>query len=120
SNNYRYIHPEKKSLIVSICCHGISQSELARQTGMGIRTIQRIMHNWRSGGDVVRKLKNPVSCSCSMNSVEIAFLEGLLEQTPDLYLYEIKERLEDVYGANYTESTISRTLEQCGWTRKKV
>ncbi|KAJ3891676.1 hypothetical protein GG344DRAFT_14237, partial [Lentinula edodes] len=43
-----------------------------------------------------------------------------LEQTPDLYLYEIKERLEDVYGANYTESTISQTLERRGWTRKKV
>ncbi|KAJ4499392.1 hypothetical protein C8R41DRAFT_729452, partial [Lentinula lateritia] len=50
----------------------------------------------------------------------LQFLEGLLEQTPDLYLYEIKERLEDVYGANYTESTISRTLERRGWTRKKL
>ncbi|KAJ3856678.1 hypothetical protein EV368DRAFT_61498 [Lentinula lateritia] len=94
SNNYWYIHPEKKGLVVSICCHGISQSELARQTGIGI------MYNWRSCGDV--------------------FLEGLLEQTTDLYLYEIKERLEDIYGANYTESTISQALERCGWTRKKV
>jgi transposase len=48
------------------------------------------------------------------------FLCGLVRHSPDLYLAELQEILEDRLGVEVNESTIWRSLRRCGFTMKKV
>jgi arginine repressor len=48
------------------------------------------------------------------------FIIALLEHSPDLYLDEIQEQLDEQHGIHVSLSTISRTLKRIGITSKKV
>ena len=45
---------------------------------------------------------------------------GLLEHSPDLYLDEIQEQLEEQHGIETSLSTISKTLKRLGMSSKKA
>lgn len=47
-------------------------------------------------------------------------MKGTIRHSPDLYLDEIKELLEDRIGVEVDESTIWRSLRRSGFTIKKV
>jgi transposase len=48
------------------------------------------------------------------------FLLALLEHSPDIYLDEIQEQLEEQLNIDVSISTVSRTLKRLGITSKKV
>lgn len=48
------------------------------------------------------------------------YIEGLIEQKPDLYLTEIREQVNKVLDIDVSERTISNSLKRRGFTRKKV
>jgi len=48
------------------------------------------------------------------------YLESLLERTPDLYLHELRKDLVSNRSVYVSLSTISRTLQKRGLTRKKL
>lgn len=45
---------------------------------------------------------------------------ALLEHTPDLYLDEIQEKLQDMHDLTLSLATIARTLKRMGIGSKKV
>jgi transposase len=47
-------------------------------------------------------------------------MTGLVHHSPDVYLAELQEVLEDRMGVDVHESTIWRSLKRCGFTMKKV
>lgn len=48
------------------------------------------------------------------------FLQGTIRHSPDVYLDEMKELLEERIGVEVNESTIWRALYRSGFTMKKV
>ena len=48
------------------------------------------------------------------------FLEGCIEQQPDLLLAELQERLHGTIGTRVSKVTISRSLNQRGLSRTQV
>lgn len=48
------------------------------------------------------------------------YLEELIEDTPDLYLSELRAMLWEHRGVDVSESTIHRALKRRGYTYKKV
>lgn len=61
-----------------------------------------------------------VFCIESFKSLCHQFLQGLLQQRNDLYLYELRERLEDVCGIAVNEATVWRALHRSGFRMKRV
>jgi len=72
-NNYRYIPPEQKQLVLRMYCFGDKQSrrELPERTGMSGRTVRRILSNWRKSGNVVASSQS-VGRPRSISTVELA------------------------------------------------
>jgi transposase len=56
----------------------------------------------------------------ALNALDIAYLEGLIERTPDLYLSELKAILEEMREVEVSQETIRRSLLRRGFTRKRV
>jgi transposase len=48
------------------------------------------------------------------------FLGGLVRHSPDVYLAELQELIEDNTGTAVSESTIWRSLKRSRFTMKKV
>jgi transposase len=48
------------------------------------------------------------------------FLTGVIRHSPDVYLDELRELLEDKRGCEVSEATLWRSLKRCGFTMKKV
>ncbi|KZV82863.1 hypothetical protein EXIGLDRAFT_590607, partial [Exidia glandulosa HHB12029] len=47
-------------------------------------------------------------------------LEACIERTPDILVEELRDELGRCCGTWTSHSTIIRTLQRLGWTRKKV
>jgi hypothetical protein len=61
------------------------------------------------------------STKCKLTQVHCAFLNDLLERRTELYLDEIVALIEAEFpGLTLDESTLCRTLQKWGFTRKKV
>ncbi|KAJ7460143.1 hypothetical protein FB451DRAFT_1045514, partial [Mycena latifolia] len=56
----------------------------------------------------------------NLNSLLDKFLCGIVRHSPDTYLAELQEILEDRLGVDVHESTLWRSLQRCGFTMKKV
>ncbi|KIK92528.1 hypothetical protein PAXRUDRAFT_51966, partial [Paxillus rubicundulus Ve08.2h10] len=52
--------------------------------------------------------------------ISCQFLEGYIERTPDIYLTELQQELEEACSVRVDETTISHTLCQRGFSRKQV
>lgn len=83
------------------------------RTGVGLEELQSyLLHivKWVS-----------MHCLCFMSAQFFQqFIIALLEHSPDLYLDEIQEQLDEQHGIHVSLSTISRTLKRIGITSKKV
>ncbi|EDQ98175.1 uncharacterized protein LACBIDRAFT_336207 [Laccaria bicolor S238N-H82] len=119
SNNYRYIPPEQKQLIVTMHIRGTSTTNIEQSTGISTRTIRRILKLWNDTGRVMRQPLEPGRPRV-LNSLEVEYLESLIEQRPDIYVTELQNALFVTYGAEVDASTITQTLYRRGFTRKKV
>jgi transposase len=49
-----------------------------------------------------------------------AFLVELVEQDPDITLFELRDALADAEGVQVHHSSLGRALERVGFTYKKV
>lgn len=50
----------------------------------------------------------------------IQFLEGLIQRTPDIYLAELQDELEQAFEEVVSKQTIWRSLRARGYTQKKA
>ncbi|KAJ7301733.1 hypothetical protein DFH08DRAFT_640366, partial [Mycena albidolilacea] len=95
---------------------------ICHYTGCKKRTVEGILEDYRKKGTVMREhLKLEMrGAKRSMSIGDIRFITSLVRHSPDVYLDELREQLEDTRGSEVSEATIWRTLKRCGFTMKKV
>ncbi|RXW12687.1 hypothetical protein EST38_g13170 [Candolleomyces aberdarensis] len=116
--NRRHITKEVKQLVVVMSMY-LRSRQIAEITGISRRTVNRVLGLYRTTGSVVRVPLQPGRPRV-LNSLHVAYLESLIERTPDLYLSELQEQLEDAYGISVSEYTITTSLKRAGFSRKKM
>ncbi|KAJ7601842.1 Homeodomain-like protein [Mycena rosella] len=96
--------------------------EICHHTGCKKRTVQRVLEDYRKKGTVMREhLRLEMrGAKRIMSPGDIRFLTGLVRHSPDVYLDELREMLEETRGSEVSEATIWRSLKRCGFTMKKV
>jgi len=109
----------KEAMITLHTTKGLKKKEVADLLDVDVRTVRRVTRLEAETGSVVREsfLKG---CRRLLNGIDCAYLESLLERTPDLYLRELQEDLVVNRGVCVSLDTISRTLHKRGFTRKKL
>ncbi|KAJ6524183.1 Homeodomain-like protein, partial [Mycena capillaripes] len=115
----RHIPRAQKQLVVIMKANGSPREQIAEATGFHIRTVDRILSTWRATGKVARvplQLGRPRI----LTSLDVLFLEGLVERTPDIYLFELQNALAEATGLDVDKNTIRDALFRRGYTRKVV
>ncbi|KAE9385187.1 hypothetical protein BT96DRAFT_758873, partial [Gymnopus androsaceus JB14] len=106
--NYHYISPEKKHLIATLSI-GMNNLEITWRTNVSERTIRRLLANWRKTGNVTI-LSDKHGRPRTLSLLDMDYVEGLLERTPDMYLSEIQKALGDARDVYVSLATISNSL----------
>ncbi|KAL4247973.1 Homedomain-like superfamily protein, partial [Pleurotus pulmonarius] len=116
--NYRFIHPEQKKLIITMSAT-MTPTQISKHTGISTRTIYRILEKWRHLRTVTLG-STAVGRPRELTHYDFDFIEGLVEQQPDIYLSEIRHALRSVLDLDVSLSTISRSLLRRGLSRKQL
>ncbi|KAJ7447641.1 Homeodomain-like protein, partial [Mycena latifolia] len=95
---------------------------IVKLTGVKRRTIERIFADYRNKGTVMREHMHQElrGRKHSLTVRGTKFLCGIVRHSPDTYLAELQEILEDRLGVDVHESTLWRSLQRCGFMMKKV
>ncbi|KAK7020933.1 hypothetical protein R3P38DRAFT_3548305 [Favolaschia claudopus] len=113
--NRRHIPKEQKQLITTMSAH-MSVPDIAAATDISERTIYRIIRTWRTTGDHVR-IPLQLGRPRILTSFDVAYLEGLVARTPDIYLFELQECLYEATGLDVAKTTIRDALLRMGYVR---
>ncbi|KAH7924314.1 hypothetical protein BV22DRAFT_1196045 [Leucogyrophana mollusca] len=91
-------------------------------TGCRRRTVERILADYRRKGTVAREhlAADLRGLKRSLTVQDVRFLRGTIQHSPDRYLDELQELLEDRCGVEVSQSTIWRALRRSGFTIKKA
>ena len=96
---------------------GSSARQAAARFGIGVATSIRWVRRWRETGErIARKQGAP---SGSKLDAHEAYLLGLIEQTVDITLEEMRQRLADERGLRAGYGTLWRFFDRRGITVKK-
>ena len=138
SGNRRHIPIAIKELMITLQTKKrLKKRQVADLLDVNPRTVRRVTKLEAETGSVVREpiLKGPRrllnGIDCAVRHIYLIhyvvyilksfkYLESLLERTPDLYLHELQKDLVLNRGVYVSLSTISRTLQKRGLTRKKL
>lgn len=93
--------------------------EIAEATSMSVRSVQRYRENLRLFGNS----QSPHVVTGPRRQIEPQIFDALIElliQRPDTYLDEAVVFLWDEFRVLVSVQTVSATLREAGWTRKKV
>lgn len=114
----RHISTSVKEQLVYMS-RNMKPKEIAKCTGIGKTCIYRTLGLWKRTSHVSRK---PVRIDCPrvLNGIDLAYLESVIERTPDASLPELKSLLHQARRVSVSEATISRVLRRRGFTRKRV
>lgn len=97
---------------------GLSARESARRLMISAATGARLAARVRQGGSLVAaKCGRPTGWG--KLGAHTAFLVELVEQDPDITLFELRDALADAEGIQVHHSSIGRALERLGFTYKK-
>ncbi|KDQ51314.1 hypothetical protein JAAARDRAFT_113397, partial [Jaapia argillacea MUCL 33604] len=96
-----------------------STTEVAISLDMPLRVVQRVLKMWREIGEVCKD-RTRLGRSPLMTTDAVRLMLGLLEHTPDIFLDEIQEQLEEQHGVQVSLSTIWRTLKRLGISSKQL
>ncbi|KAI0028380.1 hypothetical protein K488DRAFT_7231, partial [Vararia minispora EC-137] len=106
--NRRHIDEATKHDIVILAAQ-VGCLWTAQLLGIGRSTVFRIVRLAHSTGNVVRK---PIIAGRPrlLNALDLAFLEGLVEHQPDMYLEEMQYELSEGWDIWVSIPTIERAL----------
>ncbi|KAJ7697302.1 hypothetical protein B0H16DRAFT_1232233, partial [Mycena metata] len=107
--NQRHISPELKRLVVVMNANCVPNPVIAVATGFHPRTVHRILETWCNTGNVVR-IPLELGRPRILTSLDVSFLEGLVERTPDIYTFELQNALYAATGLEVSKNTICNTL----------
>jgi transposase len=114
---------------------------IVQYTGCKRRTVERILSDYRKNGTTTRiclskelrgakrALRSADVEVCLQFHSELSaiftqqpsqFLQGQVHFSPDIYLTELRELLEERRGIEVSDSTLWRSLKRSGFTMKKV
>ncbi|KAJ7923670.1 hypothetical protein B0H13DRAFT_1602333 [Mycena leptocephala] len=116
--NRRHIPVEQKQLITIMANH-MRPSEIAKAAPVDVRTVYRTLETWRTTGKHAR-IPLELGGPRILTPFDISYLEGLVQQTPDIYLVELQQCLFESTGLDVAQTTIRDALLRLGYTRKCV
>jgi transposase len=112
---------------------------IVQYTGCKRRTVERTLSDYRKKGTAVRVRLSKELCGakralrpadvrvCLLFHSELSavfiqpqFLQGQVRFSPDIYLTELRELLEERRGVEISDATLWRSLRRSGFTMKKV
>lgn len=113
----RSLSGDLRGRVIAAIEDGVSTREAARRFRIGISTAGAWYRRYRETGETeARKQGQP---SHSKLDAHEAFVLGLIDQTPDITLAEIAERLAAERGVEAAPSTVWLFLDRRGITYKK-
>ncbi|KAF8222564.1 hypothetical protein L208DRAFT_1322048, partial [Tricholoma matsutake] len=74
---------------------------------------------WKETGKVIQ-CPLETGRPCSLTSLEITYLESLIEQQPDIYVHEMSRALFLAYNVEVHDTTITCTLYCWGFVQMKA
>lgn len=114
-------------------------NSIVQYTGCKRRTVERILSDYRKKGTAAqihlskelrgakRALRPADVRVCQLFHSEYSaifiqhqFLQGQVRFSPDIYLNELRELLEERRGIEVSDATLWRSLRRSGFTMKKV
>jgi len=96
---------------------GSSARQAAARFGVGVATAIRWVRRWRETGErTARKQGHPIRSKLDAHE---AYLLGLIEQTVDITLDEMRRRLAEERGVRAGFGTLWRFFDRRGITVKK-
>ncbi|KAH7917786.1 hypothetical protein BV22DRAFT_985652, partial [Leucogyrophana mollusca] len=86
------------------------------------RTVERVLADYRRRATIARDhLEGDLrGAKRQLTGADVRFLQGTIRHSPDLYLDELREVLEERCGVEVSEPTIWRALRRSSFTLKKV
>ncbi|KAF8804711.1 hypothetical protein BYT27DRAFT_7213829 [Phlegmacium glaucopus] len=96
-----------------------TSTEISINLDIPLRVVQRVKQTWNEIGEVCKD-RTKVGRAPLMRPEHCEFLLALLEHSPDIYLDELQEQLEEQHNIKVSISTISNTLKRLGITSKKL
>ncbi|KAF8888259.1 hypothetical protein BD779DRAFT_1440056 [Infundibulicybe gibba] len=116
--NRQHISQAVKEQLVTMSAY-MTPREIQGVTDISKRTVNRVISlATRTGSVVKRSLR--VGRLRILNALDIAYLEGCIERTPDIFLSELRDELQRARDVHVSEQTIRHTLLRRGFTRKWV
>ena len=97
----------------------MSLDSIASLMSISERTVRRYVTKFYQTGDIQPK-EHRNGPERLLGDFEQIILVQVLSENPSIYLYEVQEHLEGVFGVTISVSTICKTLKWMGFTRKKI
>lgn len=103
--------------VVLAANQGMPQAEIAKVFAISLSTIKRYLKQWRETDTLEPK---PIPGRPSRKLALLRQdLEQMLSEAPDATLEQHCQTWEQNQGIKVSLSTMSRAIQQLGWTRKK-
>ena len=99
--------------------HNMSAVSISSLMNLSERTVRRYETQFYQTGDILPK-EHRNGPERLLDDFGQIILVRILAENPTIYLYEIQEELESVFGVSVSVSTICKTLKWIGFTRKKI
>ncbi|KAJ7157860.1 hypothetical protein C8R43DRAFT_368562 [Mycena crocata] len=117
------ITSDTKKLVVHLYYNrGRKQADIASDLLISLSSVEKILGRYRrdtEGLHVPPTLRVPGRRRI-LQTVDVDLLIGLIERTPDMYLYEMQQELLQLCNINVSLHVIWRALRRRGYTRKRV
>ncbi|KAJ7661104.1 hypothetical protein B0H17DRAFT_953832 [Mycena rosella] len=120
---HKNISSEKKKLVIHLYHNrGRKQADIARDLNISLSSVEKILGRYRRD---TQGLHAPPTLRVRgrpriLKTANVDFIVGLVERTPDIYLYEIQAELEELCDVEASLVSIWRALRRRGYTRKRV
>lgn len=95
--------------IIEKYLEGLSTRKIAKHLGVSRSSISRVLVHFQRYG-CIEKLPSLSGKPRSLNMNDINYLQVLMKEKPDWYLYELQSEMELWLGRNISLTTIWRTI----------
>ena len=99
-------------------CDCFTIKQISQNLHIAESTVMRILDRFERTGTVSANKATP-RAHCLHQHDELLLLQ-LINENPSIYLREIRQKLLETTGVNASESTICRSLQRMGFTRKRM
>lgn len=109
----------RKLLINAVYNKMWSITHAAKDLGIPYENARKIIQAFEKEGrtDALKTGKNG---NRKLTDGILEYLEGLVEERPDISLFELKTKVSENFGINVSQQTVSNGLYKLGITRKKM